>query len=271
MLKKIQTIIQESEAAIVGILVEFAPWLAPIAPAYMAYENLSVKLQFNHNVSLAVAITVELLGVATVNTALLFWRHNLRYKDPKRKSPTWIPFMAFVFYLVIILSVNALLDLELPSIYRIHVLVKVMLTLLSVPAAITVAVRTQHTELLADIHTQNAERRAERSTHERKPTQDDTQDEKGVAQAFAQDTQNVAHVTHEVTQNAQAFAHNKKDVVRDGADGESSLAHTCAICGNRFEKQQQLAAHLRVHTRNTNGHKKATEETHPIEFPTVAQ
>ena len=222
MLKTIQKNIQESEATIVSILVEFAPWLAPVAPAYMAYRNLVDKMDFYQPVAIAVALTVEMLGIATVNTALIFWRHNLRYKDQKKKSPTWIPAVAFCFYLGIILSVNALLDFPFSSgvMIYIHVLVKVLLTLLSVPAAVTLAVRTQHTELLLDIVQVNADRRNANAKHVKEESQVKVQ---------------VAEMEQEARLLAQI---------------PTSSPYICPVCKRWFGKQQQLSFHMKAHKIN---------------------
>ena len=232
-LHKLNQQFQDGETLVVSIIIQIAPWLAPIAPAYLAFYNLTHRLGFFPPVAVAVALTIEMLGIATINTALMFWRHNLRYKDPKRKSPVWIPTLAFFAYLVIVLSINVFLELRTISEY-IPVLVKAFLTFLSIPAALTLAIRLQHSEMISEISSENAERRSS------------------------------VHKPRSAAQNPVISAQPNSSHMLDQAQVLRIDPFLCISCGRRFAKQQQLAAHLRVHKRPKNGHNpEPVSLTHP--------
>ena len=141
--------IRNSEASLVNLLSAIAPWLAPLAPAYLSYTHMSAKLAFPKPIAWAVAIVVEVMGLSAVSTALLFWAHNKRYSKEYKKAPIKIVIGAFVFYLAVILAINVLLEISVAS--WALVTAKSLLTLLSIPAALILAVRTQHQELLNEI------------------------------------------------------------------------------------------------------------------------
>lgn len=146
--------IRDSESSLVNFLSAIAPWGAPLAPATMSYRGMIDHLKFSHPVALIIAAVIEILGLATVHTTLLFWQHNRRYKMEYKKQPTALAAGMFGLYLVIILSVNVILEA-----YEQHLIVwawtpitaRALLSLLAVPAAVTMAIRTQHTELLRQI------------------------------------------------------------------------------------------------------------------------
>ena len=141
--------IRNGEASLVNLLSAIAPWLAPLAPAYLSYTHMSSKLAFPKPIAWAVAIVVEVMGLSAVSTALLFWAHNKRYSKEYKKAPIKIVIGAFVFYLAVILAINVLLEISVAN--WALVTAKSLLTLLSIPAALILAVRTQHQELLNEI------------------------------------------------------------------------------------------------------------------------
>jgi DNA-binding transcriptional regulator YiaG len=96
-----------------------------------------------------------------VHTTVTFWKWNDHHKDKADRSPYWIAFGAALFYVVIILTVNAALDLFPDSNY-VKIGSHALLSLLSVDAAIIIAVRAQHARVLSDKQAAKDERKAQR-------------------------------------------------------------------------------------------------------------
>jgi len=135
--------IQNVEYSLVNLVSTVAPWLAPLAPAYLSYYHMRDFLEFPVWISLAIAGVVEMLGLSTISTSLDFWNHNRRYSADKNKVPLVIPVFSFFFYLGIVLTVNVMLEINPTAV----VFSKALLTLLTIPAAVTLAVRTMHREI----------------------------------------------------------------------------------------------------------------------------
>lgn len=146
--------IRNTESSIVNFLSVFAPWLAPLTPAYMTYQHAISTLDFPFYVALPAAIVVEILGFSAVSTFLAFWFHNKKDKATYKRAPIEVIVIAFVFYLALIIFSNVLLD-AFPNQKWAEITVRALFTLQTIPAALIVAVRTQHRDLLSEI---NAER-----------------------------------------------------------------------------------------------------------------
>lgn len=143
-LEWLNDLIQEAEFSIVNLISTVAPWLAPLAPAYMSFNHMIGPLGFPLWVSFSLACVVEMLGLSTISTSLMFWNHNRKYSVEKNKVPVWIPVLSFLFYLTIVLTVNVLMDVNPEA----DVLAKLFLTLMTIPAAVTLAVRAMHKDIL---------------------------------------------------------------------------------------------------------------------------
>ena len=141
--------IRDAESSVLNFLSAIAPWGAPIIPASMAYGGMTNRLNFYPVIALIGAIVIEILGLATVSTAVTFWQHNRRQKADYKRMPVIVPAGMYLCYLVIVITTNVLL--ELPTDNYIPLIARALLTLLSIPAGVTVAIRTQHTELLKEI------------------------------------------------------------------------------------------------------------------------
>lgn len=152
-LQEIQVNIDAAESVVIDIIAGVTPWLAPLIPAYMAYQNMKSDLQFHWLLALSGALVIEFLGLATVSTAVQFASYNdvalKRNIKQQGKAPFWWAVAMGVFYLTIILSVNAILDYgnEQPA----HIFTRALLSLISVPAAVTIAIRSQHKRRLQEV------------------------------------------------------------------------------------------------------------------------
>lgn len=157
--------IRETESSVVNFLSVFAPWLAPLVPAFMTYQHaISPVINFPWYIALPAALVVEILGFSAVSTYLAFYFHNRKIErivkakkkrgqpvstlqKSKRRAPIEVVVFAFAFYLALILTSNVLLD-SFPSERWAVISVRALFTLQTIPAALIVAVRTQHRELL---------------------------------------------------------------------------------------------------------------------------
>lgn len=148
--------INDTEGSLVNALTAFAPWLAPLAPAYMTYRHMVDFLNFPNVLALALAMLVEILGFGTVSTFLDFWFHNKKERAKVKQAPLGIVVFSFGFYLCLIVISNVVIDIakafgtsnqEQWAI----ILVRLLLTLQTIPGALIVAVRTGHRDLLKQI------------------------------------------------------------------------------------------------------------------------
>lgn len=149
---------EEAERTLVDNLAATAPWLAPLAPAYLAYQAMLDVLRFPFWVAAAVGLTVEVLGISTINTALTFWTWNREKNKSDKTAPTWAAILAAAFYVAVVITVNVLLD----GGAVLEKVAKGLISSLSVAAAITLALRSQHTRRVLEKHQLYEERRSGR-------------------------------------------------------------------------------------------------------------
>lgn len=151
--------IRNTETSIVNLISTFAPWLAPLAPAYMTYQHAINKDTINFPVFIAfpVALVVEILGFSAVSTFMSFWFYNRRNRAENKKAPLTLIIVAFAFYLALILFSNVLLD-TFPTETWTLIAVRALYTLQTIPAALIVAVRTQHRDMISEITKEQSEK-----------------------------------------------------------------------------------------------------------------
>ena len=154
----VQKFIRATESLLIDIISLIIPWASPLIPAYMAWASMSTRLDFPGWVSLAGAAVVELLGLATVNTAFEFWSFNQEKRKSDSKAPVILAVMVAVFYLAVVLTVNTMLD-ESPAVYR---LAKALLSSLTIAGGIIIALRAGHARRLAELDAERIEARHDR-------------------------------------------------------------------------------------------------------------
>jgi len=135
-----------AEKTFVGNLASTIPWIAPLVPAWFAFENStsSTKLNLPPAVGVIIAASIEGLGISVVTTALELWDWSDRNKDQKITTQLYVSAGTVLFYIVIIIMVNVGLDLGWHD-----WIVKIMLSMLSLPAVVTLALRSQHSRRIA--------------------------------------------------------------------------------------------------------------------------
>ena len=98
---------------------------------------------------------MEVLGISTINTAMTLWTWNREKNKSDKAAPTWVAVLAAAFYVMVVITVNVMLDggttLEKAA--------KGLLSSLSVAAAITLALRSQHSRRVSEKKLAKEERR----------------------------------------------------------------------------------------------------------------
>lgn len=150
---KLNDWINNTEGSLVNFLSAFAPWLAPLIPAYMTWFHMIDFLKFDAWLAWILAAVVEILGFSTVSTGLDFWFYNRRDKAKKRQAPLTLVFISFGFYLSLIIMSNVMIDwaIKFGTVSQqdwVEIAVRFLLTLQTLPAALIVAARTGHRDLL---------------------------------------------------------------------------------------------------------------------------
>src|SRR6266508_3566336 len=107
----IADILNGAERSFLDLLSVIVPYAVPIIPAYLTYYHTRDEMAFPDWVAKTAAFVVEVLGITAVSTAIRFWRNNTMYKSEKEKAPFWLAVGVYVFYIVIVLSVNVILEI----------------------------------------------------------------------------------------------------------------------------------------------------------------
>lgn len=154
---------QQLETSLADNIASTTPWLAPVIPAWLAYHNMTVVMNFPFVVAFIGATVVECLGLATITTAVQFWDWNDKKRISDQAAPIKISIATASFYLLVVLTVNVLLD-GAPLLHR---LAKLLLSVLGVVGAVTVAIRSQHRRRVDEIEAQKREKRRERQDKRR--------------------------------------------------------------------------------------------------------
>ena len=176
-------VISGIETVAIDTVAAISPWLAPVIPAYLTNTHMAGALGYPTWVAFIGALVVECLGLAAIYTATQFWHYNdakatekenrlagmsqkarlLARKKRQRNAPFKWAALAMGFYIVVILTVNAALEMEVTQAgFTVKVFSNALLSLLSVIAGLIIALRSQH------------RRRLEKFSR-RKSAQDETQ------------------------------------------------------------------------------------------------
>ncbi len=130
-----------SEEKLIDNVARVVPWFAPLIPASFAYHNSINVLELAKVEAFLVAFVVELLGLATVHTFFSLAESLKTAKENKPKHETIILGFMAAFYLAIVVTVNILLDLD--HTWEI-ITARALLSLISIPAAVTLSIRNLH-------------------------------------------------------------------------------------------------------------------------------
>ncbi len=151
--------IKKLESMFIDAIAAVTPWLAPLIPAYLVYSNMTEQLGYPPIFGLVGAAAVEFLGLSAVHTATTFHQWNDAHQ--RERAPFWFAFGAGLFYVIIVLTVNAALDIWRGN-EGVKILAHALLSLLSVDAAVIIAIRAQHARRLNERDEARQERKAAR-------------------------------------------------------------------------------------------------------------
>lgn len=168
-LGRISDTINGAERTMLDFVSIFVPWAVPVIPAYLTYYHTVDQMDFPHWVAMTSAFVVEALGLVSVATAIRFWKNNTLYKGEREKAPFWLAVIVYLFYILIVLTVNVLLEVEAAQRNAVIILAIGLFTLLSFPASVLIAIRAQFREQLEE----RQERRNSRSSSTNRRIRDD--------------------------------------------------------------------------------------------------
>lgn len=159
------------EDSLINLISAVILWMVPTIPAYLTYFHLLVDLKFPKVIAGIGAAVVEFLGLASVRTAIKFWAHNQRYSTQYKRAPFILVIATYVFYIVVVLSVNVILDWG--KIEASHEWAIALFSLLSVPSGYLMSARAQHTELERKIADDNAKAAATRKENKQQKKEEE--------------------------------------------------------------------------------------------------
>lgn len=143
-------IINSAEHSFLDLLSALVPYAVPIIPAYLTFYHTRDMMDFPPNVAGSAAFVVEVLGITSVSTSIRFWRHNLRYKTETNRAPFWLALATYVFYIVVVLAVNVILEIETAQRTPTVIWAIGLFSLLSVPSGVLISIRTQYAQMLEE-------------------------------------------------------------------------------------------------------------------------
>lgn len=149
-LESIQRFVKAVETVFIDTVSTVIPWLSPLVPAFMAYRAMTDILDFPYWLSVITAGVIELLGLATINTAFSFWAYNQEKRKIDQKSPVMLAVLVTLYYLVVVLVVNTMLDTS-PAMHKIA---KGLLSSISIVGGVTIALRASHSRRINEIRTE---------------------------------------------------------------------------------------------------------------------
>ena len=149
---------QAVESLAVDVIASYTPWLAPAIPAYMTWQHMVSILNFPWWMGVIGALIVEFLGLSAIQTVFQFIDFNQVKRERDGSAPVAAAVLTGAFYLAVVLIVNTMLD-NTPTIERVA---RGLLSTLSVPAGVILAVRAGQAKRLAGIDQERQERREAR-------------------------------------------------------------------------------------------------------------
>jgi len=165
----IADILNGAERSFLDLLSVLAPYFVPLPAAYLTFYHSVTMLEFPTWLGWTNAFVIESLGLASVATAIRFYRNNKTYKSDKERAPFSLAIFVYVFYLVITISLNVVLEIVAGTRGGWIIFSIAMFTLLSVPSGILISIRSLYTEMLQERDDRKAERQELRRPQWRTP------------------------------------------------------------------------------------------------------
>ncbi|NIV40264.1 MAG: hypothetical protein GWN58_65940 [Anaerolineae bacterium] len=150
-------------AMLVGIVANVAPWLAPLPTAWLVYDRTMLHLGWPQWVAIVAGVTLELLGVGILATALELYNYNGSKRKSDPTAPLWLALVLVALYFVTALMLTIALDIA-PVL---ALVAPALFPVLSVASFALLALRADHERRLSEIEQGKAEARAKREQKKR--------------------------------------------------------------------------------------------------------
>jgi len=203
------------DGALVQIVAQIAPWLAPLPTAWLVFDRTQRHLGWPWWVALIAGLTLEALGVAILATTLEQYSYNRSKRKSDPIAPLWIPLLLVGLYFIAAELLTVALDIA-PGL--VAPLAPAVFPVLSVAAFAILAVRADHQQRLTEIEQGKADAKAGRERRKRERPE------------------------------PEPIATSPEPEPTD------SLPFVCLVCGAQFASQAQLNGHGNAH-RTNNGRK----------------
>lgn len=158
----IADVLNGAERSFLDLLSVLAPYFVPLPAAYLTFYHSVAMLDFPEWLGWTNAFVIESLGLASVATAIRFYRNNKAYKSDKERAPFALAVFVYVFYLTITISLNVVLEIVAGTRGGWIIFSIALFTLLSVPSGILISIRSLYTEMLQERDERKAERQETR-------------------------------------------------------------------------------------------------------------
>jgi hypothetical protein len=148
----------DRERQLVKLVAKAGPWLAPMPSAFFVGRSSLVHLDLPLAVAVIAAVMIEVLGLATVHTALWLSDYNASRRKSDPRAPTWIAVVLAGGYLITTISLIVVLEVwPFLSVYA-----PALFPLLAIVGAWTLALIANQERREAAIKAQKAAISAER-------------------------------------------------------------------------------------------------------------
>lgn len=196
------------DGALIQIVAQLAPWLAPLPTAWLVYDRTQLHLGWPWWVALIAGLTLEALGVAILATTLDLYSYNRSKRKSDPRAPLWMGLGLVVLYFLAAELLTVALDIA-PS--WVAPFAAAVFPALSVAAFAILAVRADHQQRLTEIEQGKADARASRERRK------------------------------------QEKAEHKQQATKSEQESTSPLPFECPICNARFASQAALNGHGNKH------------------------
>ncbi|NIQ88772.1 MAG: hypothetical protein GWN93_06685 [Deltaproteobacteria bacterium] len=134
----------------VKLIAKLSPWLAPIPSAYFVARSSMAHLNVPLVLAIIIGVVLELLGIATVHTALSLYRWNIKPAVDKEKggwerAPLKLSIATCAVYFVAVLFLSVVLE----TVPQLAPIAPTIFPVVAVVGAVTLAIVYQHDERVA--------------------------------------------------------------------------------------------------------------------------
>lgn len=154
--------INGAERSLLDLLSAIVPYTTASIPAYLTFTHTKDYMDFPVNIAWLAAFTVEVLGVTAVSTSIRFWQWNNSHSSKAERAPFVLAVSTYAFYIVVVLSVNVILEVYAGVRAPAVIWAIGLFSLLSIPSGVLISVRAQFGEMLEDKRLKAEQRRQER-------------------------------------------------------------------------------------------------------------